>query len=201
MSTKFTLLQYNVNKSRDKVLIGLLDDRRIAKYDILAIQEPWRNTHNGEGYNPRSSPFYLIETISEKTRTATYVNKRIPKSQISEIYKDKDLISLKMSTTKEDIYIHNLYIEPTTHSTKDIPPILYSLRRLLREYKGGHIILGDFNLHHPLWNSPTYDKHHYIANDFLDIVSEIGAILYTLKCQESPGGSPAKCLRKVASWS
>jgi hypothetical protein len=83
-----------------------------------------------------------------------------------------------MSTTKEDIYIHNLYIEPTTHSTTDIPPILYSLKRLL-EYKGGHIILGDFNLHHPLWNSPTYDKHHYIADDLLDIVSEIGATLYT----------------------
>ena len=85
-----------------------------------------------------------------------------------------------MSTTKEDIYIHNLYIQPTTHSTKDIPPILYNLRRLL-ENKGDHIILGDFNLHHPLWNSPTYDKHHYIANDFLNIVSEIGAVLYTLK--------------------
>ena len=86
-----------------------------------------------------------------------------------------------MSTTKEDIYIHNIYIKPTTYSTKDIPPILYSLRRLLREYKGGHIILGDFNLHYPLWNSPTYNKHHYIADDLLDIVSEIGAILYILK--------------------
>jgi hypothetical protein len=149
MSTKLTLLQYNVNKSRDKVLIGLLDDLRIARYDILAIQEPWRNRYNQEGYNPRNSPFYLIETTSEKTRTAIYVNKRIPKSRISEIYKDTDLISLKMSTTKEDIYIHNLYIEPSTHSTKDIPPILFNLKRLL-ENEGGHIILGDFNLHHPL---------------------------------------------------
>ena len=85
-----------------------------------------------------------------------------------------------MSTTKEDIYIHNIYIEPTTYSTKEIPPILYSLKRLL-ENKGGHIILGDFNLHHPLWNSPTYDKHHYIADELLDIVSEIGATLYILK--------------------
>jgi len=110
-----------------------------------------------------------------------YVNKRIPKSQISEIHKDKDLISLKVSTTEEDVYIHNLYIEPPkSHSTKDIPSILYSLKRLL-ELEGGHIILGDFNLHHPLWNSPTYDKHHYIADDLLDIVSEIGATLYTLK--------------------
>ena len=85
-----------------------------------------------------------------------------------------------MSTIKEDVYIHNVYIEPMTYSTTDIPPILYSLKRLLGN-KGGYIILGDFNLHYPLWNSPTYDKHYYIADELLDIVSEIGAILYTPK--------------------
>jgi len=183
MSTKLTLLQYNVNKSREKVLIGLLEEREIVKFDILAIQEPWRNTSNGQGYNPSNSPFYLIQKTSrdsERARTAIYVNKRIPKSQISEIYKEKDLISLRMSTTKEDIYIHNLYIEPLPHSTKDLPPILAILQGLLKN-KGRHIILGDFNLHHPLWNDPTYDKYHYIADNLLDIVSEIGAVLYTPK--------------------
>ena len=162
------------------MLIGLLEDPKLAKFDILAIQEPWRNRFSKEGYNPRSSPFYLIEETSERTRTAIYVNKRIPRSQISEIHKEKDLISLRVSTSKEDIYIHNIYIEPTTHSTRDIPPILYSLKRLL-ESKGGHIILKDFNRHHLMWNSPSYDKHHYIADDLLDITSDIGATLHTLR--------------------
>ena len=85
-----------------------------------------------------------------------------------------------MSTTKEDIYIHNTYIEPTTHSARDIPPILHSLKGLL-ENEGKHIILGDFNLHHPLWNSSMYDKHHYIADELLDIVTDIDATLYTPK--------------------
>ena len=83
-----------------------------------------------------------------------------------------------MSTIKEDIYIHNLYIEPTTYSIKDLPPILATLSDLLKK-KGGYIILEDFNLHQLLWNDPIYDKHHYIADDLLDIVSEIGAVLYT----------------------
>jgi exonuclease III len=149
MSTKLTLLQYNVNKSRDKVLIGLLEDYRVARFDILAIQEPWRNTFNKEGYNPRNSSFYLIEETSERIRTAIYVNKRIPRSRISEIHKEKDLISLRISTSKEDIYIYNVYIGSTTYLAKDIPPILYNLKRLL-ENQGRYIILGDFNLHHPL---------------------------------------------------
>ena len=181
MSTRLTLLQYNVNKSRNKVLIGLLEDPKTAEIDILAIQEPWRNRETQEGYNPGNSPFYLIETTSEKTRAAIYVNKRIPRRQIYEIYKDTDLISLKMVIAKENIYIHNLYIEPKSHSTQDSPPILDTLQRLLRENKGGHIILGDFNLHHPHWNCSTYKKHHYIADNLLNIVTEIGAILYTPK--------------------
>ena len=81
---------------------------------------------------------------------------------------------------KEDIYIHNLYIEPLPHSTKDLPPILLILRELTRK-KGRHIILGDFNLYYSLWNSSTYDKYHYIADDLLDIVLEIDAALHILK--------------------
>ena len=78
------------------------------------------------------------------------MNKRIPKSQISEIYKEKDLISLKISIIEEDIYIYNIYIEPITYLIKDIPPTLSSLRRLLLENREGYIILEDFNLHYPL---------------------------------------------------
>ena len=80
---------------------------------------------------------------------AIYVNKRISRSQISEVYKKRDLISLRISTTKKDIYIYNLYIELKAYSIKDIPPILYNLKKLL-ENKGGYIILGDLNLYYPL---------------------------------------------------
>ena len=37
------ILQYNVNKSRNKVLAALLEDQRLKTYDVIAIQEPWRS--------------------------------------------------------------------------------------------------------------------------------------------------------------
>ena len=39
-----TILQYNVRKSRDTVMATLLRDPRIKDLDIIAIQEPWRNS-------------------------------------------------------------------------------------------------------------------------------------------------------------
>ena len=38
MSVK--ILQYNVNKSKNKVLAGLLADLRVREFDIIAVQEP-----------------------------------------------------------------------------------------------------------------------------------------------------------------
>ena len=61
-------------------MIGLLQDPRVAKYDILAIQEPWRNPFNEEGYNLSQSPFYLIDKGTKNTRTAVYINKEISRS-------------------------------------------------------------------------------------------------------------------------
>ena len=37
------ILQYNVQKSRDVVLASLFQNSKTLEYDILAIQEPWRN--------------------------------------------------------------------------------------------------------------------------------------------------------------
>jgi hypothetical protein len=34
------ILQYNVNKSRNKVLAGLMKDPKRKDFDIIAIQEP-----------------------------------------------------------------------------------------------------------------------------------------------------------------
>ena len=59
--------------------------------------------------------------------------------------------------------------------------VLVKLHELLvsQRYQGESIILGDFNLHHPLWNHSNYSYYHYIADDLLEIVSNIGARLAT----------------------
>ena len=92
---KLALLQYNVNKSRKKVLIGLFQDPTIQELNILAIQEPWRNTANGKGYNTQST-FYLIEEEALDTRVSTYINRRIPIEEWSLIYKSKNLITISI---------------------------------------------------------------------------------------------------------
>src|SRR6201996_3284920 len=158
---KLALLQYNVNKSRKKVLIGLFQDPTIQELDILAIQEPWRNTASGKGYNTQST-FYLIEEEALDTRVSIYINRRIPIEEWSLVYRSKDLITISIQIGQRKVYIHNLYLPPSEHSNRAIPATLIKLLELLK-LEGEHIALGDFNLHHPLWN-PANNGHHEIAD-------------------------------------
>ena len=57
---RLKVLQYNVQKSKDKVMAPLLADKIAATYDVLALQEPWQNPHKNATYCPNSSVFYII---------------------------------------------------------------------------------------------------------------------------------------------
>lgn len=79
-----TILQYNVRKSRDIVMATLLRDPRIDSYDILAIQEPWRNPFSETTHHPAKNQFHLCYPDSgepDPARVCFFVNKRIDQSK------------------------------------------------------------------------------------------------------------------------
>lgn len=189
------VLQYNVNKSRNKVMIGLLQDPDIETYDILAIQEPWRGTLDHASYNPRQSAFHSSDQRVKDSRVLTLVNKRICTEMWAETHHSKDLttITLKVANPpgriedgpdntistwlrgtenfERTINIHNVYNPPCQHSAFEETESLRALRTALR-MPGEHIVLGDMNLHHPSWTGPTYPLQHKLADTLLEIVRE-----------------------------
>lgn len=54
-----SILQYNVNKSRTRVTIPLFESDGIINYDILVIQEPWKNPFQATTNNRVSQYFDL----------------------------------------------------------------------------------------------------------------------------------------------
>ena len=50
--------------------------------------------------------------------------------------------------------------------------MLYALQAL-----GEHLVVGDFNLHHPLWTAPSYPHKHHLADHLLDSIRDAGAEL------------------------
>ena len=107
------ILQYNVQKSRDVVMASLFQDNDTTKYDILAIQEPWRNPFIATSYHPFRQHFQLSYLDNPKTRVCLYVNKRIDLGTWSTSFISPDLIALKLSHHRSNrtIHIFNVYYE------------------------------------------------------------------------------------------
>jgi hypothetical protein len=58
-------------------MASMLRDERILDFDIIAIQEPWRNEHINIMHHPCSQHLDLLYFDSPETRTCTFISKKI----------------------------------------------------------------------------------------------------------------------------
>ncbi|KAM0742770.1 hypothetical protein ACQRIT_002947 [Beauveria bassiana] len=131
---------------KDIVLASLFQNKRIADYDILAIQEPWRNQFINTSYHPLKTHFQLMYLNNPATRVCLYINKHINPSTWQVSYVSADIISLTIRNDDKPIHLWNVYNEL---GTETLSVLAEALSKQSQEQE--FILLGDFNLHHPLW--------------------------------------------------
>jgi hypothetical protein len=74
----------------------------------------------------------------------------------------------------EAINIHNIYNPPPlSYNEKREKGTLPYLQHALR-MPGAHIVVGDFNLQHPLWCAPEYKYQYALAEDVLISMRDAG---------------------------
>jgi exonuclease III len=180
MLSQLRILQYNVNHGKEATIIPLLRDTRIKEFDILAIQEPWRNPNIATGYNPLRSSFYLAYPPDKLTRVCFYVNKALHPGKWSVTNHHKDMQTLTIDLNRAPgqestpIQIHNVYNPSPASYTSQEMGTLATLRTCLETAGTGieHVVIGDFNLHHPLWNATSRFTQHAAADHLIEIAAE-----------------------------
>jgi ribonuclease HI len=150
------ILQYNVQKSRDVVLASLFRDPKVLEYGILAIQEPWRNPFIATSYHPLKKHYQLTYMEDDNTRVCFYINKRIDPSTWRVSFISTDIVALKLTnhTLHNQLHIFNVYNEVATDTLSKLEEAIGDV-----DPADELLVLGDFNLHHPLWS-----KTHRRAN-------------------------------------
>lgn len=164
-------MQYNVRKEKNGTMVPLLLDKRIQDYDILAIQEPWRNPFMSTSYCPRGACFTLAYQEDPQTRVCFYIHKNLdPNSwEVEYISTDLSVLTLRQGGDLPTIRIYNAYsLSPSSQSSMTEPPTITALRTHLLENNEVSIVLGDFNLHHPHWGGELCRRPHAAASLLLD---------------------------------
>lgn len=166
--------------------------------EILAIQEPEVYNHTdpmttysqalGGRFHVLLRPTEQVhggkpEANAAKPRVCFYVNKRIDPKSWSIRYHTRDASTLTVKTDRGAIHVHNIYVESKVRDEGDenrqelraatAKATLQVVRRLLRNSGAGqHVVVGDFNLHHPLWSQTTQSQQG--DEDAEDLISIMG---------------------------
>ena len=179
---KLCILQYNVHKSRNKMIIILLHEKRIKNYDILMIQKSWQHHEKTQTYNSLGIDFTLK---NNEKKMCFYVNNRIDDNSWHNIwhFKNVNIITLQLRRQNEEnaqnsmniqtnsmntacsinarmnsMNIYDVYnFSSINHSEISKKKSFFTLKQALR-MQSENVIINDFNLHHSIWEKFSYSR-------------------------------------------
>ena len=161
------------------VMIYLFSEEQVHNSGILAIQEPWINRYSTQmvTYSQalRGRFHQTIKPVPSSglaPRVCFFVNKRIDPKTWTVRHRSRFLNTLILRGVPEigPVYIHNIYIpgkdgdqretdadkhknknsDPSKNLEKEQQNPVLNLLKIVLQKPGEHLVLGDFNLHHPL---------------------------------------------------
>ncbi|KAJ5544111.1 reverse transcriptase [Penicillium frequentans] len=187
----------------------LFGEEEVQRMEILAIQEPevygfgdagsLMTTYSqalGGKFHVLLRPTLVGDGEDGKPRVCFYVNKKIDPKTWSVKHHSRDLSTLTVRTALGAMDIHNVYVPSKVGVTPAdrvrvsaaIRESLTVLRTALhRGHLGRQVVVGDFNLHHPLWSTcrqarlqdADADELIGISGDHgLELLTERGMVTY-----------------------
>jgi hypothetical protein len=118
MLGELKVLQYNVHKKKEvmELLLGLPATQEL---DIIAIQDPWLNTHEVATFCPRRCAFVPVFSSSSK-RSCLLINRKLDPNRWKVQISDRDLCTIELQLDQGTLQIHSVYAEPPCSFTKSL---------------------------------------------------------------------------------
>ncbi|KAI0995171.1 hypothetical protein K3495_g13010, partial [Podosphaera aphanis] len=166
-------VEYNVNKSKDRVQQYFLHELDPRKHHLVAIQEPWRNPTDNT--TVRHPAYHLVFPGDTRGRTCIYVSKHLAvdkwRVETAPADAEGDITSISLRTNHGKVWVHSIYNPPPLHrASRDLGTLQWIPQILAQD--GHHVLVGDFNLHHPRWGGKAVVTHHKLAEDLIDMLGE-----------------------------
>lgn len=168
MINDLVIYQYNANRSKNKVMAQFMRDPEVLRADIIAIQEPWKNPFINTTHHPAKDTHELLYPVGdERTRVCMFVSKKL--ANWTHIGHTTDVHELRVRTPEAgEIRLINVYVDGGTYDG------LRTLQAITENRSDtSYLILGDFNLHHPVWggDDARTDKEAETVLELMDSVN------------------------------
>jgi hypothetical protein len=159
-------------------MMQLFGEREVQDVEVIAIQEPMINrstTQMTTHVQTLQGKFHVAirptssHAEADKPRVCFFINKKLHPKQWTVQHHSRFLSTLTLRGTglREPVHIHNIY-----NPGPPAPSVLGELARAIEGLSGAHLVVGDFNLHHPLWAVEDYEHQHEEANELVDLAAD-----------------------------
>lgn len=173
-------LQLNTHRSW-VVTHSLLNDPQTSSFHFLLIQEPYISpltnlpvAHANWTIIMPDHPACPPEASPEDriTKSVIYASRKIPTTTLSVFKTNSNCIAAALLTLDAHlITIVSAYAPPKqAHKLQGLQPLLATPPSPTTHF----LVAMDCNLHHALWNTPSYTHTHREAEDLILIMSEAG---------------------------
>ncbi len=161
-----------------------------SSFDIIAIQEPWRNIYQNTTHHPCKELFELAYLDHPQTQAWFFISKRLKPGSWSTTFHYPDLATFCLKTSCDRIIsVHNIH-NPVANTNESQLPLLENVFAANSECE--QIVAGDFNLHHPSWGGP-HIRADIVSEDLLILSKayDLNLLLTsgTIKYEEGTGRS------------
>ncbi|KAJ5907780.1 hypothetical protein N7495_000462 [Penicillium taxi] len=145
-------------------------DPEVVLAEIIAIQEPWRNSFKDDTHHlvkQTHDLYYLFEAeTGARARVCLFISKKMALG--THIVHSADCQEYQIKTEEQELRIINIYNKGGTLAMNDLEQIL---RRI------SYLVIGDFNLHHPAWGGDGASQD-LGSDDLLDQIDIAGLDLW-----------------------
>ncbi|GES66033.1 hypothetical protein ATETN484_0014000100 [Aspergillus terreus] len=146
------IIQYYAQAAKDRVMAPFLREAR--KVPIIAIQEPWRNPFSDTTHHPLKATHHLLhpeERNGERARVCLFVSKDIHPGSWEHQAVGLDYhwirFTYQCGAQQRFLVVHNVYNDLAKTTLDQLDVELARTHTAMTE----HVVVGDFNLHHPAW--------------------------------------------------
>jgi hypothetical protein len=166
-----SILQYNVKNSKNAIMISLLTNSQIRKYDILTIQKLWRNVCVSTSYNSFLIDFHFLYEMKENVRVCFYINTKLNVNNWSIDFVSLNICTLKLNLNNQRIVnIHNVYNVSSVFYVFDAHLLIIETTQNQFIIDEEHVLLKNFNLHHSLWSDSIRSIQHTAIDQLIDLL-------------------------------
>lgn len=163
------LAYWNAGSAKPNAALALSNSE---EYDIIAMQEPYINRQLGNAYCPADSHY---QVVYREGRAAIYIHKRFDLAALEQ-ETGFDWCRVAFGKGEDRTHVWSIYSPNQTGGRWQSPICDFAARPL----PGRHILVGDFNTHHPLWD--THGRESKWSSELLAFMQRWSVALVT------PGG-------------